>query len=114
MQKNDARTLENNSLIWHPEVAKCPFLFVRFEKYTASLISENPDLTCIPEFLNRVGCKFVTIVTRRLGKTSVEVRVLLEGDTLVALKAAEVPKDFLHACFFTKYLCYTVRLPGIE
>jgi hypothetical protein len=115
MQKNDARTLENNSLIRHPEVSKCPFLIVRFKKYTASLMSENPDISCIrsciPEFLDRIGCKFVVIVTRRSGEACVEVRVLLEGDTSVSLEPAEIPKDFFHTCFFTEHLCYNREIP---
>ncbi len=106
MQKNDARTLENNSLVWHPEVAKCPFPFVRFEKYTASLIGENPDLISCPKILDWVDFKVVAIRGRGTGEIFVEVRVLLEGDALLVLEAAEVPKDLFHTCFFTKDLCY--------
>ena len=118
MEKNDARTFKNNGLIRHPEVPKCPFLIVRFKKYTASLMSENPDISCtrscIPEFLDRIGCKVVAIRTRRSREISVKVRVLLEGDTLVALEAAKVPEDFFHTCFFTKHLCYTRKITRIE
>ena len=92
---NDARTLENNGLSWHPEVAKCSFLRFRFEKYRASLIIENPDLSCIPEILDRHIFKVAVILVRRSGETFIEARVLLEGNTFVVLEATEVPKDFL-------------------
>ena len=106
-EMNDARTLENNGLSWHPEVAKCSLLRFRFEKYRTSLISENPDLSCIPEILDRHIFKVAAILARRSGETFIEARVLLEGNTFFVLEAAEVPKNFFRTCIFTEHLCYS-------
>lgn len=95
------RTLKNNCLSWHPEVAKCAFLIFCFEKYWASIISENPDFSRIPEVLDRLVFEVAAILGFRSGEIIVEARVLLESDTFFALEAAEIPKNFFQLCLST-------------
>lgn len=113
MIEKNGRTLENNCLSWHPEVAKCAFPIFCFEKYWTSIISENPYFSRIPEVLgDRLVFKVTAILAFRSRKTFVEVRVLLESDTLFAFEAAEVPKNFFQLRLSTKHLCYTREIIG--
>jgi hypothetical protein len=109
-EKKDVRTLKNNSLSWPPEVAKCPFLIFCFEKYWASIISEDPDLSRVPEILDRLIFKVAAVLAFHSGEAIVEARVLLESETLFALEAAEVPKNFFQLRLSTKHLCYTCEI----
>jgi hypothetical protein len=89
-----------------PDVAKSPRTLFCFKIYPALPISENRDLGLGPvpvqriplriperieELLNWVALK-VTFVFFR--KVLIEVWVLFESETLVALVTAKIPKDF--------------------
>src|SRR6266851_5167087 len=95
-RKGNRRTLENDSLIWSPDVAKSPCTPICLKKYTARLIGENTN-PLILKVVDWVGSEVAHIGLRRCGEIRgfVEVRVLVESKTSVILEAAEVPKNFL-------------------
>jgi hypothetical protein len=65
-----------------------------FEKYPARLIGDNPD-PLVLKILDRVDLEFPIVLPWRHGniREFVEMRVLLESDTRITLKAAKIPKN---------------------
>jgi hypothetical protein len=98
-RKRRRRTFEDDGIIvWYmPNVTKSPRKMRSFEKYPARLIGDNPKLrVLLLKILDRVDLKFTMVLLRLLGniREFVEMRVLLESETLFALQAAEIPKNF--------------------
>jgi hypothetical protein len=80
-----------------PDVAKSPRTLRSFEKYPAGLIGDNPDpRVAVVKILDRVDLEFTIVSVWLYGNVRefVEMRVLLESETLMTLEAAEIPKNF--------------------
>jgi len=104
-----ADIFEDNGILRNPGVAKSSFLLSGFKKYATRcgrVISKNTDLRVLEILVDRLGFEFTDICLPRRWKIRdfVEVRVLFQSKTPLVLEAAEVPKNFLEAGFWTKYL----------
>jgi hypothetical protein len=95
VRKNALRTFENNSIVWHPDVAKCPHFPIIFKKHHTRPIYENTDLR-MRKTIDWADFKVARIVPWQWGKIRgfVEMRVLLESKTFLVLESAKVPKNF--------------------
>jgi len=88
---------DDGIFVWHmPDVSKSSRMLRSFEKYPARLIGDNPDPLRVLEILDRVYLEFTIVSLWRYGniREFVEMRVLLQSETLFTLKATEIPKNF--------------------
>ena len=83
-------------MFYTPDVSKSPPMLRSFEKYPARFIGDNPDLIGrLLKILDRVGPEFTRVFSSLRGNNReiVEMRVLLESETISILQASEIPEN---------------------
>ena len=83
-------------MFYTPDVSKSPPMLRSFEKYPARFIGDNPDrIRRLPKILDRVGPEFTRVFSSLRGNNReiVEMRVLLESETISILQASEIPEN---------------------
>jgi hypothetical protein len=84
-------------VVWYtPGVAKSPRMLRSSEIYLARHIGDNPDSRVLLKIIDRVDPEFTIVLLWGYGNIQelVEMRVLLESETPITPKAAEIPKNF--------------------
>jgi hypothetical protein len=100
LQKDDARTFENDRIFWAPKVAKRSQDLVGLNMYKLRFISENIELVAVLKILGRVDFKTVLIFLWRRRKFCVEVGVIPESHPFL-LNTTKVPQNLLKAWIVT-------------
>jgi hypothetical protein len=101
LRQKKVETFEDQGAVQHPNVSKAPLSPFCFEKGMARPIEENIDGVMVPLKCYAQVSKWVApehrgvcALIRRETASGIEVRVLLEGDTLTALVTTKVPQNF--------------------
>jgi hypothetical protein len=93
-KKSGARTLENDGLVWDPYISKNPSTLFRFKTHPTRPIGENMNPARIQEMLDWIASEVFPVFLPVSWEVLIELRVLLESETLFALATAEIPKNF--------------------
>jgi hypothetical protein len=100
LQRDDARTFENDRIFCAPKVAKRSQDLVGHNIYKFRFTSENIELVAMLKVLGRVDFETVPTFLRRCRKVSIEVGVIPESHPFV-LDTIKVPQNLLKAWSLT-------------
>jgi hypothetical protein len=80
--------------VWEPDVPKGSSVLTRLKKDPTRPIREHVYFWRVQKTLHRCAPKVIPIGLLLSRKAFIEVRILLEGNTLLALATVEIPKNF--------------------
>ena len=112
VQKDDARTFENDRIFGAPNVAKRSRDLVGLNIYKLRFISENIELIAVLKILGRVDFETVAIFLWRRRKFCIKVGVIPESHPFL-LDTNKVPQDLLKTWSVTDRLWLRGQIPGV-
>jgi hypothetical protein len=111
LQKDDARTFENNRIFWAPKVAKRSQDLVSHNIYKLRFISENVELVAVLKILGRVDFETVPTFLRRRRKFCIKVGVIPESHPFL-LDTIKVPQNLLKAWSVSDHIWHRNQILG--